>query len=182
MPNWTQNTIRITGRPEEINAFLQAVTSGSQVFDFNRIIPMPPILRHTVSGSRSFDGVTHRAWYVENPDAGWKEHIERPFTEAERKTLADLDYFSWYEWSLAKWGTKWNACDSEITEPSTIDEGYVEIRFDTPWSMPEPIANKVFEMFPDLAITWTWSNEDDGYTMQYSMTRDPIHDDEEVAA
>jgi hypothetical protein len=46
----------------------------------------------------------------------------------------------------------------------------------------KPMVEKVFDTFPNLEITWTWSNEDDGYTMRYSMERHAIVPDDEEAA
>jgi hypothetical protein len=182
MPNWTQNTIRVSGAPADIRAFLEAVKWQDEIFDFNRLIPMHQLLKHTASGSREFDSKKVEAWYVENPEAEWDKRIERPFTPEEEAALKDIGHQSWYSWSVGNWGTKWNACHAEVTEPFTVDEGYVEIRFDTAWSMPQPIADKVFEMFPNLEISWTWSDEDDGYTRRYSIERDTVTADEEDAA
>lgn len=50
MPNWTSNSIRIEGAEADIRAFLDVVKSQDQLFDFNRIIPMPELLMHTGSG------------------------------------------------------------------------------------------------------------------------------------
>ena len=48
MPNWTANLIRIEGSSERIAEFLAFMRGGDdQIFDFNRIIPMPELLRHT---------------------------------------------------------------------------------------------------------------------------------------
>lgn len=182
MPNWTQNTLRISGTPADIRAFLETVKWEDELFDFNRLIPMPTLLRHTSCGSKDFNGETHDAWYVENPDAAWNERIERAFTDDELKALNDIGFRDWYSWSMKHWGTKWNAARAEITEPFTLDEGYVEIRFDTAWCMPEPLQQKVFEDFPTLEISWSWSNEDDGYTLRYSIERDPVVADEQEAA
>lgn len=183
MPNWTQNTLRISGTPADIRAFLEAVKWEDELFDFNRLIPMPAILKHTSSGFHKFDGVEHRAWYVENPEeTDWSKRIERAFTPEEEATLKDIGYTSWYEWSIKHWGTKWNSCRAELCEPNTIDDGHTVIRFDTAWSMPQPIADKVFEMFPNLEIEWEWSDEYDGYEMTYSMKRDAVTADEGGAA
>lgn len=38
----------------------------------------------------------------------------------------------WYDWACEHWGTKWDACDAEITDK---DDKY-SIRFDTAWCSP----------------------------------------------
>ena len=41
----------------------------------------------------------------------------------------NIGYKDWYDWSIAKWGTKWNAYQTEI--------GKTYIKFDTAWSSPD---------------------------------------------
>lgn len=181
MPNWTQNTLRAEGPEAAVRASIDAIKGLSDPIDFDRIIPMPPLLRHTSSGRCQFAGKDYTTWFVENPDADLEERKERPFTDAEQAALKDIGYTDWYSWSIRNWGTKWNACHQEILEHRPAD-GFVEFRFETAWSMPQPIAEKLFEMFPALEISWTWSDEHDGYTMRYSMERDPIESGDDEAA
>lgn len=56
----------------------------------------------------------------------------------------------WYDWSVANWGTKWNAyaCVIEQDEP-TILSGC----FETAWSPPEPVFRAIAEQFPNVDIT-----------------------------
>ena len=56
MPNWTSNTIHIDGSEADIRAFLEAVKWEDEIFDFNRIIPMPALLKHTGSANRTING------------------------------------------------------------------------------------------------------------------------------
>ena len=61
---------------------------------------------------------------------------------------------NWYDWSIANWGTKWNAYDCEF--------GGNGVEFSTAWSMPEPIFVKLSEMFPEIEITVEYADEDTG--------------------
>jgi hypothetical protein len=61
MSNWTSNIIRVEGPEAAMREFLNHFKGDDEPFDFNRIIPMPAILRHTGSGARTFDGRTHRS-------------------------------------------------------------------------------------------------------------------------
>ena len=54
---------------------------------------------------------------------------------------------NWHKFNTARWGTNWNAYDMEIVERS--DEKLV-IKFDTAWSLPEPIINELVSWFPEL--------------------------------
>src|SRR5579863_1233493 len=139
MPNWTANTIRALGTPQDLRAFLEAVKWEDKVFDFNRIIPMPELLKHTAKGCCVIDGERVENWYVIDhteplPKA---EHVRR-FTAEEETLLDAIGHRNWYDWSCHNWGTKWNVCYPEI-DASGIAFGYLEISFETAWSAPMPV-------------------------------------------
>jgi len=69
--------------------------------------------------------------------------------------LKEYGHTSWYDWSNANWGTKWNAY-----EVSRIDD--TTIRFQTAWSAPLPWLKKLVEKFPNEEITIRWADEDFG--------------------
>lgn len=158
MPNWCMNKISASGAEADIAALKALVTSEDSVFDFQKIVPMPALLRHTCSGSRSFevDGetVTLNTWYVDDP-VNILDDGARPFTEAEQAELDAIGYDSWYEWCLAHWGCKWNAKDAEIIEDCSYQgepETHITWTFDTPWAPPIPVIEVLKSRFPYLHI------------------------------
>ena len=60
----------------------------------------------------------------------------------------------WYNWCCDKWGTKWNACDSQKT-----DWGFT---FSTAWSTPEPVIRALSEEFPTVTFSVEYADEDLG--------------------
>ena len=62
---------------------------------------------------------------------------------------------TWYGWSIRNWGTKWNAGETVILDCDTI-------QFDTAWSNPAPIVQKLGELYPALRIEHWWADEDVG--------------------
>lgn len=54
----------------------------------------------------------------------------------------ECGHASWYSWSLANWGTKWNAYSCEIIGE---DDERLDFRFDTAWSPPEPVFEALAE-------------------------------------
>ncbi len=64
MPNWTANRIYIGGEERDLREFLDAVRSQDQIFDFNRIVPMPELLRRTGKGGRTIAGQYVSSWYI----------------------------------------------------------------------------------------------------------------------
>jgi len=55
----------------------------------------------------------------------------------------------WDEWSCANWGTKWNAHAFCLGKDET---NHLECSFETAWSPPVPIWEKMGEMFPTLVF------------------------------
>ena len=66
---------------------------------------------------------------------------------------------NWYDWSVANWGTKWNAYGFD---PDTDYSKEKELRFLTAWSAPHPILEKLAKMFPDVKLEHEWADEDIG--------------------
>lgn len=71
------------------------------------------------------------------------------------RALKEYGHASWYEWSNANWGTKWNAY--EVTRVSDT-----VIKFQTAWSMPANWFEKLIERFPHETISIRWADEDFG--------------------
>lgn len=160
MPNWTSNQLIIEGDKNQMKAVLDFIKGENGVIDFNKIIPMPEILRNTVSGACTIDGQQVNSWYEDTSIANWEERskTQRLFTDEENAELEKVGYTSWYDWCCDKWGTKWNACDPDIE--AEYDD-WVEIRFDTAWSPPAPVVEVLRARFPNLDVRLHYRNEDD---------------------
>ena len=92
MPNHVCNTITVSGDRTIVALLDKAVRADdTQPFDFNRIIPKPPIVDHVSAGS--LDSQTRHA----NPNRNW------------------------YEWQINNWGTKWNAYDFTAATDGTYE-------------------------------------------------------------
>jgi Ferredoxin-like domain in Api92-like protein len=61
MPNWSYNSMKITGAAEEIVRFKQTCIIDGQ-FDFNALIPMPQEVHY--SPGELIDGIVFPAWFV----------------------------------------------------------------------------------------------------------------------
>jgi Ferredoxin-like domain in Api92-like protein len=169
MPNWTTNTIRALGTPQDLRAFVEAVKWEDKIFDFNRFIPMPELLKHTGSGRITIGGEQLESWYILDHTQPFPraEHVRR-FTADEEAFLKAIGYRNWYEWSWDNWGTKWNARYEQLID-SAIDYGYVEITFETAWAAPLPVFAKMFDMFPHISFICVWTHE--GESKRHSLKR-----------
>lgn len=66
---------------------------------------------------------------------------------------------TWYEWCNDNWNTKWNACGyDENTDYSDSDF----IWFQTAWSAPVPVIQKLSEMYPNIELSLQFADEDLG--------------------
>jgi hypothetical protein len=165
MPNWTSNRIRAEGEPADLKAFLEAIKGDDTVFDFNRIIPMPPLLRHTGAGHRIIGGKSVASWYIiHDADPLPSDEQVRLFTPEEEAELKLIGHSDWYGWSVVNWGTKWDADRPEIEDTSCIQAGTVEITFRTAWDAPIPVFRTMIRLFPKLSFQCQWCHEDENHT------------------
>lgn len=68
----------------------------------------------------------------------------------------------WYDWCCENWGTKWNACHTQIN-----DFENAEIYFDTAWSAVPYIIAKIAELHPECKIEYEYAEEDVGANAGY---------------
>ena len=61
----------------------------------------------------------------------------------------------WYDWSLANWGTKWDCY--EVSRE--MEDGQLIYVFDTAWSPPSPVVEKLMELFPGIGIEHRYFDE-----------------------
>lgn len=80
------------------------------------------------------------------------------FGNAYIDNIIKYGYDTWYDWRCAKWGTKWNAYDTCIN----INKN--EIFFNTAWSCPLPILDKLAEICYEYEVEFSgkWADEDRG--------------------
>ena len=69
---------------------------------------------------------------------------------------------NWYDWRIINWGTKWNAGDC------SYDEEMQSMKFDTAWSVPEPILAKIAQDNPDKSME-VYSEEETGWFNEYEL-------------
>lgn len=76
-------------------------------------------------------------------------------SEEDRRRCSAEGIPNWYDWNIKHWGTKWGAYSIRQREGNSIT-------FETAWSFPEPVAQKLAKIFPDIKMTWDWADEDTG--------------------
>ena len=164
---------------------------GLGSLDFNKVIPKPEAL-DIEWGSRSHRAMKLYKAFVEEstmlatmnvlspqPDAVYSKQVAELLTKYEKLTQDDPELFSlgeqcynnirdyghpsWYDWSLANWGTKWNSYGYHDYTAKDFNGGSVE--FQTAWSYPDPIIDALAARYPDLSFEVKWADEDFGYNV-----------------
>jgi len=119
-----------------------------------------------------------------------QEFVEKSTTNIEENdefsfegTLPRGDRKDWHEWSINNWGTKWDACESNI---GNNDINYFTVSFDTAWAPPIDWINNILQDFPDLCFELEY--EEPGMcfggklSAQYEVIWDDLHWDLDQAS
>lgn len=113
MPNWCNNTVEISHTdPSKMQALVAAVNEGKFC---NFAIPVPEEL-HIVAGRVGGD---------DNPE-------QIALVESQQRNIEKHGYKDWYDFCVAKWGTKW---DVEPYSPVEVADK-VTFGFDSAWAPP----------------------------------------------
>lgn len=100
---------------------------------------------------RSYSG--EQPHFDENPVFKSKEDVFAYGKKALDNYLV-YGYLDWYDWSLANWGTKWNACDCYVGES--------EIEFATAWNNVATLMAVLSEQHPNYEFYYEYADEDIG--------------------
>ena len=134
MPNWTYNRVRVRGDDSEKIQEVKKLFEGEN--PFHALIPEPDwkVIPLTEEYAKPYSFSDPRGEIGElpvQPDPNTKGWDCPKFASTGRQDDR------WYDWRNRYWGTKWPACDIEITQD---DEDFLEVTFNTAWSPPEPIV------------------------------------------
>lgn len=80
--------------------------------------------------------------------------------------LKEYGYRDWYDWRLDNWGCKWNSYELNIIEDKGI------ISFETPWSPPKGIFQKLIELYPNMEMNLIFLDEGYLYAGELSYSKD----------
>ena len=136
MPNWCHNRITIFGSEESEKKLKEIEKIFEKENPFNEIYPIPDF-----KNIPNEKGELPKLEQMKNPkgEIMWETYNFPDGTNDDR----------WYSWCISNWGTKWDACDVDI---EFEDSQILELRFDTAWSPPEGIVERLREKYPDLSF------------------------------
>lgn len=170
MPNHVTSRVTVTGTENDINLMIDRFfcpikdESGIKL-DFNKVIQMPEILKD-IKASSDVDmwiaalGQGDLQYWCTMPWAAKSGIFDRPsllahckkkWPDAEQMAVKSIQAIketgckNWYDWCPDNWGTKWNCYDFSMDR---VDDGKLIMKFDTAWSVPHPILEKLSSEFP----------------------------------
>lgn len=176
MPNHVTTVCKVTGLQDHLDAFALLIDGG---IDFQKIIPMPDVVRETESSTdatlgyfaahdrfprsergslfggpktlRGFGMVPKHIQTAEQLRPWLEENHPGAVAKGEKIYAAECEtgFSTWYEWATARWGTKWNAYSQETRER---EADRLTFQFVTAWSFPEPVFYALRKMFPGLVF------------------------------
>jgi hypothetical protein len=123
MPNWCENVVMIKGTPGDILKVKELLKDDNSVYSFQNIIPCPPALLNTSAPNRN--------------------------EQNAQFNLSKYGAKDWYDWCVENWGTKWGASSASMILDDTDQISY---SFETAWTPPIPVHDKLAEMFPNTNI------------------------------
>jgi len=151
MPNWCSNHITVRGTdPVAIKRLADAFDNGEFC---GAVVPMPEELN--ITSGRLGDGAEQR--------------------ELEAKSAANLEkhgYANWYDFNVAKWGTKWEIGGNGNEAERDEDGLGFSAPFDSAWSPPiavcEALVEQGFEVVlyyyePGMGYCGKWEDGSDDY-------------------
>ena len=138
MPNWCYNRINVFGDGEEETT--EQIKEIERIFEsktpFNEIFPMPD-WKNTPNSKGELPKLEQ---HLNKDGSVFYETYNFPDGKNDDR---------WYHWCIENWGTKWEP-DMHGLEMSDYDS--LEITFNTAWSPPEGVVEKLREKFPELSF------------------------------
>lgn len=155
---------------------------GTGSVDFNKVIPMPEsrnisagsdtdkaltlyrdfVEVFTLCGTMNMDRLSDIPLKSEETFLKQRQDISREDWElgkAAWNNLREYGVCTWYSWRIDNWGTKWNAYSCAV---DFVAKDSAKILFETAWSAPHPVLEKLSEAYPGIEIEHGWADEDIG--------------------
>lgn len=121
-----------------------------------------------IFGQRAMDDIplyTLRASEVEELKKTYRKDLEEVL-ELGRRIFVNKQkygYSDWYDWSCDNWGTKWNACNTEINGNT--------VYFNTDWKPPIPVIEKLARLHSECEIEFSYAEKQPGTLCGYYVFR-----------
>ena len=170
MPNWVFNTLVVEGDDQLNISRLKKQVGAPFTRKYTDYKSIDGELKE-VETETTFNNPVFAFWNIVKPE-DMHAYLHDEGTGIPDNPNDEKAWFqsnNWYDWNVRNWGTKWDVAstDEEIySETSLIDEGiddnqkyFLVYRFDTAWSPPIPVIEKLSKQYPSLKITLDYEEE-----------------------
>jgi len=154
MPNWTFNTITITGDKDAIKKFkADAVKRGDGTLSLSSWIPTPETFeKYDTTNHPNGEGlkVGDKWWdgLGSHGDEVVTEELIEEFKQATKEQMEKYGVVGWYDYNVKTFGCKW---DSEV-EIESEEDGRLTLTADTPWTAPHTWLRTLSKKYPELSF------------------------------
>ena len=154
MPNWTSNSINITGSKDAIKKFkADAIKHEGGILLLSSWMPIPetflkydttnhPYGKGLKVGNKWWDGLGHHG------DEIITEELIEEFKRATEEQKEKYGVIGWYDYNLKTFGCKWD-CRVEISNES--DE-QIDLSTETPWYAPHNWLLTPSKNYPEISF------------------------------
>jgi len=148
MPNWFYFSLNVSGKKEDVQAFVENVKGKEgtnyegREFDFNHFIPQPEGLYDEKSEDNIFPNWYN--WNIENWGTKWNASVDDAYLVSDKEGFP-------YEY-------------------------HYDMR--TAWADPRPVIIKMLEMYPHLDIDISGEEESNAYGIYVSSSEDVFLEEE----
>ena len=168
MPNWVYNGLTIEGNPDSVKSLMNqlnkpfSMTHDSWNMETGQ---QEKKLTHYSNPVFAFHNVYN---YI---DAGITidEYLSQPIRSADQtfEDFMKFDTNDWYNFNVREWGTKWDVAvndndkytDTSMQDSENGENHVVYYNFNTAWSRPVPVLEKLSKQYPDLLFTLSYEEE-----------------------
>lgn len=199
MPNWCRNVIKC--EENVIQDILNKYSNKSSSLDFQKICPMPKELEKLDAGPEMRLVPIYLAFLQQTDSEKYtaifeiiKSHMndfhqKLFFSDMQKLIREELDSneiekgkeyvelflkygtFTWFDWCIDHWGTKWNSSEGNMNEDS--------IAFSTAWNPPYRILTMLSEKYPNQTF-YCYYAEEGGTSGYYEINAGWVSNDREL--
>ena len=161
MPNWVFNHLLAEGPQEDIDKLKTQLNKPfSKTHDSWNIETKQMELKETKYSNPVF--AFHNIFNHTQAGISDEEYLKQP-NHALGEPIT-FDGNNWYDWNVRNWGTKWDVAnhdgdeypDTEITSEGT---GMIGYRFNTAWSPPVEVIEKLSAQYPKIEFELSFEEE-----------------------
>ena len=154
MPNWTNNSINITGSKDAIKKFkTDAIKHEGGILLLSSWMPIPEtFLKYDTTNHPYGEGLkVGEKWWDglgNHGDEIITEELIEEFKRATEEQKEKYGVIGWYDYNLKTFGCKWD-CRVEISNES---DKQIDLSTETPWSAPHNWLLTLSKNYPELSF------------------------------